>query len=116
MATEEEFAQMLGSMDRGQLNALMAELNDRAGNRFAFTDPNVRAPNVNRGAFQDPTKEYGDGPGDLSAIPEGKNVVLKWRGKPVFIRHRTSDEIEEARGVDVKSLRDPQSDDDRVQK
>jgi ubiquinol-cytochrome c reductase iron-sulfur subunit len=33
---------------------------------------------------------------DLSAIPEGKNVVLKWRGKPVVIRHRTSDEIQEA--------------------
>lgn len=33
---------------------------------------------------------------DLAAIPEGKNVVLKWRGKPVVIRHRTADEIAEA--------------------
>ena len=53
---------------------------------------------------------------DLSAIPEGKNVIIKWRGKPVFIRHRTESEIEEANKVNVASLRDPQSDDDRVQK
>lgn len=24
----------------------------------------------------------------LDAIPEGKSVVFKWRGKPLFIRHR----------------------------
>lgn len=53
---------------------------------------------------------------DLSSIAEGKNVIIKWRGKPVFIRHRTSAEIEEANSVDVKSLRDPQSDADRVKK
>ncbi|KAJ1966678.1 ubiquinol--cytochrome-c reductase catalytic subunit rip1 [Dispira parvispora] len=52
---------------------------------------------------------------DLNAIPEGKNVVIKWRGKPVFIRHRTPDEIEEASRVDIQALRDPQSDADRVQ-
>jgi len=53
---------------------------------------------------------------DLSAIPEGKNVIVKWRGKPVFIRHRTEDEIKEAENVKWQSLRDPQSDEDRVQK
>ncbi|KAI1181909.1 ubiquinol-cytochrome c reductase iron-sulfur subunit, mitochondrial [Nemania serpens] len=53
---------------------------------------------------------------DLNAIPEGKNVIIKWRGKPVFIRHRTADEIDEANKVDVASLRDPQADEDRVQK
>lgn len=41
-------------------------------------------------------------------------VIIKWRGKPVFIRHRTPDEIEEANNVKVESLRDPQSDEDRV--
>lgn len=51
---------------------------------------------------------------DLSAIPEGKNVIIKWRGKPVFIRHRTPDEIEEAKSIDVKSLRDPERDEDRA--
>ncbi|KAH7035526.1 cytochrome b-c1 complex subunit Rieske [Microdochium trichocladiopsis] len=53
---------------------------------------------------------------DLAAIPEGKNVIIKWRGKPVFIRHRTEGEIEEANKVNVASLRDPQADEDRVQK
>jgi len=51
---------------------------------------------------------------DLSAIPEGKNIIIKWRGKPVFIRHRTAGEIEEANNVKVESLRDPQTDADRV--
>ncbi|CAG8954616.1 hypothetical protein HYALB_00001573 [Hymenoscyphus albidus] len=51
---------------------------------------------------------------DLAAIPEGKNVIIKWRGKPVFVRHRTPDEIKQAESVDVQSLRDPQSDADRV--
>lgn len=53
---------------------------------------------------------------DLAAIPEGKNVIIKWRGKPVFIRHRTESEIGEARKVNVQSLRDPQDDADRVKK
>lgn len=51
----------------------------------------------------------------LAAIPEGKNVVVKWQGKPVFIRHRTQAEIDEANKVDISHLRDPQLDADRVQ-
>ena len=46
----------------------------------------------------------------------GKNLIVKWRGKPVFIRHRTPDEIQEAEAVDVKTLRDPQTDEDRVKR
>ena len=76
---------------------------------------------------------------DLAAIPEGKNVrftshippadvlvqpltqyivqvIIKWRGKPVFIRHRTEDEIKEAEETKWEALRDPQPDSDRVQK
>ncbi|KIW33355.1 ubiquinol-cytochrome c reductase, iron-sulfur subunit [Cladophialophora immunda] len=53
---------------------------------------------------------------DLASIPEGKNVIIKWRGKPVFIRHRTEDEIKEAESVDISILRDPQKDADRVKK
>ena len=53
---------------------------------------------------------------DLSAIPEGKNVVFKWQGKPLFVRHRTAEEIDAARNVDVNTLRDPQHDDTRVQR
>ncbi|KIR29407.1 ubiquinol-cytochrome c reductase, iron-sulfur subunit [Cryptococcus deuterogattii 99/473] len=53
---------------------------------------------------------------EMGAIPEGKNLIVKWRGKPVFIRHRTPDEIEEANSVDVKSLRDPETDEQRTQR
>jgi ubiquinol-cytochrome c reductase iron-sulfur subunit len=53
---------------------------------------------------------------DLTSIPEGKNVIIKWRGKPVFVRHRTQGEIDEANKVDLSILRDPQKDSDRVQK
>jgi ubiquinol-cytochrome c reductase iron-sulfur subunit len=51
---------------------------------------------------------------DMSGIAEGDSVTVKWRGKPVFIRHRTDAEIAEANGVDLKELRDPQPDSARV--
>jgi ubiquinol-cytochrome c reductase iron-sulfur subunit len=51
---------------------------------------------------------------ELASIPEGKNVTIKWRGKPVFIRHRTQSEIAEANQVNVTELRDPQQDAERV--
>lgn len=50
----------------------------------------------------------------LSDIPEGKNVTFKWRGKPLFIRHRTGAEIDAERNVDLSSLRDPQHDSERA--
>ena len=53
---------------------------------------------------------------DLSGISEGQSITVKWRGKPVFIRKRTQNEINEANSVDVASLRDPMVDKDRVQK
>lgn len=81
---------------------------------------------------------------DLSAIPLGKNVssallstfppppppptrlhnhpltqraykvIIKWRGKPVFIRHRTPEEIKDAEDTKWETLRDPQPDSDRA--
>jgi ubiquinol-cytochrome c reductase iron-sulfur subunit len=51
---------------------------------------------------------------DLTHIGEGQIVTVKWRGKPVFISHRTKKEIDEARAVPVNSLPDPQSDEARV--
>jgi ubiquinol-cytochrome c reductase iron-sulfur subunit len=53
---------------------------------------------------------------DLSAIPEGRSMVFKWRGKPIFVRHRTPAEIETAQSVNLGELRDPQEDLDRVQR
>eukprot|EP00879_Flechtneria_rotunda_P000745 GHRR01000865.1.p1 GENE.GHRR01000865.1~~GHRR01000865.1.p1 ORF type:complete len:258 (+),score=52.22 GHRR01000865.1:65-838(+) len=51
---------------------------------------------------------------DLSGIEEGQTVTVKWRGKPVFIRHRTDAEIAEATNTNVAGFRDPQTDAERV--
>lgn len=51
---------------------------------------------------------------DLAPIAEGQVIKVVWRGNPIFISHRTQKEIEEARAVDVGSLPDPQSDQQRV--
>jgi len=51
---------------------------------------------------------------DIGAVAEGSTVTIKWRGKPVFIRHRTESEVADAAGVDVASLRDPQTDAERA--
>ena len=53
---------------------------------------------------------------DVSKIAEGQSITLKWRGKPVFIRHRTAAEIAEAEKVVSADLRDPEEDTTRVQK
>jgi len=53
---------------------------------------------------------------NLADIPEGKAMTFKWRGKPLFIRHRTAEEIDVENAVDVSTLRDPQTDSERVQK
>ncbi len=53
---------------------------------------------------------------DLSTIPEGQTVKILWRGKPIFIRHRTADEIERAVADDTADLKDPQDDEARAEK
>jgi len=51
---------------------------------------------------------------DLSAIQEGQAVKAVFRSQPLFVRHLTAKEIEEADAVNVATLRDPQTLDDRV--
>ncbi|MEM8988166.1 MAG: ubiquinol-cytochrome c reductase iron-sulfur subunit [Pseudomonadota bacterium] len=51
---------------------------------------------------------------DLGPIEPGQAIKAFWRGKPVFIRHRTPEEISEAEAVDLAELRDPETDDARV--
>ena len=53
---------------------------------------------------------------NLSEIGVGQSITVKWRGKPVFIKRRTQEEISQAQNVDINSLSDPESDKDRVQK
>jgi len=53
---------------------------------------------------------------DLSTIPVGESKTVMWRGKPVFIKHRTTEQIEEARSVELAELPDKEEDKDRVKK
>jgi len=53
---------------------------------------------------------------DLTPVAVGQQITVNWRGKPVFIRHRTEDDIAEARAVPLEDLKDPQTDEERVQK
>jgi ubiquinol-cytochrome c reductase iron-sulfur subunit len=51
---------------------------------------------------------------DLAPVAVGQRLTIAWRGKPVFIDHRTPAEIKAAREVDLTQLRDPQADSERV--
>jgi ubiquinol-cytochrome c reductase iron-sulfur subunit len=44
---------------------------------------------------------------DISAVAEGSQITVKFLGKPVFIRHRTPEEIAAAKEVDPRNLPDP---------
>ena len=51
---------------------------------------------------------------DFSKIELGQQAVVKWRGKPVFVRHRTPKEIAAAKADDNASMKDPASDASRT--
>ncbi len=53
---------------------------------------------------------------NIANLAEGQAITIKWRGKPVFIRHRTNAEITAAEKTALDVLRDPQTDEERVQK
>lgn len=53
---------------------------------------------------------------NLDEVPEGRTKTFEWRGKPIFVKHRTESEIKREQAVDVSQLRDPQKDEDRVQR
>jgi ubiquinol-cytochrome c reductase iron-sulfur subunit len=53
---------------------------------------------------------------ELGSLAVGQAVTVMWRGKPIFIRHRTAKDIEEARAVPMSDLKDPATDQSRVQK
>ena len=44
---------------------------------------------------------------DLSPVKEGQAITVLWRGKPVFVRHRTKEEIAKAVDVKISELIDP---------
>ena len=51
---------------------------------------------------------------DVSTIEPGKSITVLWRGKPVFIKRRTEEEIAEAKAVNLKDLKLPEKDEDRA--
>ena len=51
---------------------------------------------------------------DLSKIEVGQTVTVKWRGKPVFIRRRSEEDIAKANETPLSELRDPQQDSERA--
>lgn len=53
---------------------------------------------------------------DLGPVAVGQAITVMWRGKPVFVRHRTAEQIEAARAVPLSDLKDPATDQSRVQR
>ncbi len=51
---------------------------------------------------------------DVSKIAEGQQLKVLWRGKPVFVRHRTAKEISIAENTDISGCPDPQEDKERL--
>ena len=51
---------------------------------------------------------------DISSIEPGQSITVLWRGKPVFIKRRTNEEIQEAKAVDIKHLKHPETDEERA--
>ena len=51
---------------------------------------------------------------DISNVERGQSITVLWRGKPVFIRRRTEEEISKAKEVDLKDLKHPERDEDRA--
>lgn len=52
---------------------------------------------------------------DISKVEVAQRIKVMWRGHPVFVAHRTPEEIKEAESVNIAELRDPQTDAQRVQ-
>lgn len=53
---------------------------------------------------------------DLSEVPLGSTITVKWRGKPIFIKHRTDAEIEREAAVPMAHLRDQEADEERYER
>jgi ubiquinol-cytochrome c reductase iron-sulfur subunit len=51
---------------------------------------------------------------ELAPIALGSAITVLWRGKPVFVRHRTPAEIKSAQDVPLNQLGDPATDASRV--
>ena len=111
---------------RTELNNVSSSNGDSKGRRDFLYLSSISIGSIGTAAFIWPflksmnpaedTLALGSTEVDLSEISVGQSKTVKWRGKPVFIRRRTIEEIAEAKNIDIASLRDPVSDAERVQK
>mmetsp|Transcript_37768 Transcript_37768/g.55645 ORF Transcript_37768/g.55645 Transcript_37768/m.55645 type:complete len:241 (+) Transcript_37768:75-797(+) len=53
---------------------------------------------------------------DVSQVPVGNTITVKWRGKPIFIKHRSSEDIATEEAVPMAHLRDQEEDAERYEK
>ena len=53
---------------------------------------------------------------DLAPIPPGQQITVMWQGKPTWVRRRTPEEVAQVRAIPNTELKDPQPDQERVQK
>ena len=51
---------------------------------------------------------------DVSGVEKGQSITVLWRGKPVFIRRRTEEEIAKAKDVKLEDLPHPETDEERA--
>ena len=51
---------------------------------------------------------------DVSGVEKGQSITVLWRGKPVFIRRRTEEEIVKAKDVKLEDLPHPETDEERA--
>ena len=51
---------------------------------------------------------------DISGLSEGQSKTVLWRGKPLFIKHRSQNEIDEANSVNIEELPHPENDNERA--
>ncbi len=74
----------------------------------SFIYPFIRSMNPASDVLSASTVEV-----NLQPVAEGQAITVLWRGKPLFIRHRTPQEIQEVRAIALDKLIDPQADQDR---
>ncbi len=75
----------------------------------AFMWPFIDSMNPSKDVLAGATTEV-----HLAPIQLGQSITAVWQGKPIFIRHRTPEEIKSAKDVPISNLIDPQTDAERV--
>ncbi len=51
---------------------------------------------------------------NIEPVEAGSGLTVVWRGKPIFVRHRTPEEIKQDEDVKLAQLIDPATDESRA--